>query len=209
MVLRVDDTNAQFVLSQLFETMTDVDTGTGPAPLTNVLYTAKSASADATVRKWRLFADSRVFYLFTDSNAAWSGGLSFGDIIEYKPGDAYACFVCGGQSNNWGNYLTFLDGNQDNFWFPRSYSGTGGPLLGCRWSHKRNTVVGYAGMSAVPNPVDNKLHAWPIDVWENNAWARGLMPGIFSPLHNGYLGDGRIMANEEHQRENLFPPELL
>lgn len=86
-----------------FETMTDVNTGTGhfpsttqivgPNPPAGTLYWIKSGSNDATSRPYILAASEKLFHLYVNgnSNAAGSNGifLSFGDIKTYKSGDAF------------------------------------------------------------------------------------------------------------------------
>lgn len=104
--LRIDDgatvagSNARFAYWHLYETMTDVDTGTGVTPTsaqrTNGGILLKSKSLDAVARAWVCIATETFFYLFVDvGNTAtgWTGVASFpaffGDLVTRKPGDNY------------------------------------------------------------------------------------------------------------------------
>lgn len=70
-----------------YESMSDVDTGTGPFPTVaqaaNALSVMKSSTSDSTVRAWWLAGDGGIFYLglfWHASNSAYAEGFSFGDI---------------------------------------------------------------------------------------------------------------------------------
>lgn len=99
--LRIDDTAAQDVRVRAFETMSDVDTGTGPFPTDAQMsgggYWRKSQVANATANKWQLFADSRFFmpYILTGfaQNATYLLGWphGFGDPIALAPGGDGFC----------------------------------------------------------------------------------------------------------------------
>lgn len=102
--LRIDDTGTTSARVVMYETMTDVDTGTNPAPTPAALagggYWAKSSVANSTANRWSFFADSRFFMFavapfFGQTPAAYSTYLrGFGDMIPYKVGgDAYFCSI--------------------------------------------------------------------------------------------------------------------
>jgi hypothetical protein len=73
--------------------MTDVDTGTNPFPTVaqkaNGLFVRKSATADTTVRSWKVFVDERTFYMFiqTGDIAGTYFGWAFGEIYSFKTND--------------------------------------------------------------------------------------------------------------------------
>ena len=65
--LRVDDTGTTVARVRGYETMSDVNTGTGPFPTTadfagSGLWWSKSNTASAGTRPWRIAADDRGFY---------------------------------------------------------------------------------------------------------------------------------------------------
>jgi len=87
-----------------FETMSDVDTGTGEFP-TNAqqatrLKFRKSNTAAQTVRPWIAFADNKTFYLFCwsnfgDASTDYYTAMGFGDFFTFKSGDIYNCMAIG------------------------------------------------------------------------------------------------------------------
>jgi len=96
--LRVDDTGpgahgGREARVRGFESMTDVDTGTNPFPTVaqkaNGLFVRKSATADTTVRPWRIYVDERTFYMFiqTGDIAGTYFGWTFGEIFSFKASD--------------------------------------------------------------------------------------------------------------------------
>jgi len=84
-----------------YETMSDVDNGTGLFPTAVQLATGitvrKSLTADATTRAWILIADDRTFYLFVLTadigNTYYAFG--FGDIFSLLTGDGYKTVIIG------------------------------------------------------------------------------------------------------------------
>lgn len=93
--LRVDDSNATVTSFQMFEDMTDIDTGTGG---TLEYMIVKSSAASGTARPWKLFADERTFYgcvlgdntsvpLSTWTYLGWTSTFGGGDYRAFRPGD--------------------------------------------------------------------------------------------------------------------------
>jgi len=65
--IRVDDTGATFARVQMYESMTDVDTGTGVTPsAAGGWYWHKWNTAAATATYWLLIGDSRGFYFLSN-----------------------------------------------------------------------------------------------------------------------------------------------
>lgn len=107
MYLRVDDalsgTNQRSAYLRGYETMSDLDNGTGPFPTTVQLANGdacyKSATQDSTVRSWTLVGDGKLLYLFTRPYSAGAttvaNTVAFGDFESYKPGDAYNTLLIG------------------------------------------------------------------------------------------------------------------
>ena len=186
-LLRVDDTPAQYSTLIMYETMSDVDTGTGPAPASGAYYFGKSSAVSSTARQWRLFADAQSIYLFVKNDGTnWYGALEFGDLIVYKSGDAYASILHASTS---ATYVFAYHVMSSWGLLSRSYSQLGSPVSVTAYSHSRFTQLGI-NTQAYPAPADNSFHAWPIELWEGTSLARGLAPGIWNPIHTGPSAGG-------------------
>lgn len=106
-VLRVDDTGTTSAKVVGYESMADINSGTNPYPSAAQLATGafwdKSDTANATARKWMVFADSRFFY-FCPGTYNPSPNLyaqfTFGEAQSFKPADAYAGIILGGTTSN-------------------------------------------------------------------------------------------------------------
>jgi hypothetical protein len=150
MCLRVDDTGTTSARITAFETMTDINTGTGQFPTSaqqaGGLFWDKSNTANATVNTWQIAADSR-FLMF--ARGYRSGNLptetpatyqisAFGDIVPTKAGDAFACIISGATSSQAGGSLGATDGvsmastapNQAalGLFMPRSFTALGSSI---------------------------------------------------------------------------------
>ncbi len=180
--LRVDDTATNFPPVAMYEDMTDANTGT----LSYSAYTMKSDTADAVARAWTIIADTRCFYLIvtTGDSTYYESGLFFGEFVSYKSGDAYHCALIAGSTSEVSNIA--LGRLLDNTYhaIARSYTQVGSAVNFENYSHAKNvSFIGYYG-STYPNAVDNSFHAWPVEIWESDAVARGLMPGLWNPNHD-------------------------
>lgn len=191
-----------------YESMSDVDTGTGPFPtdaqVSGGLYWGKASSASSTVRAWRLFGDSQGLYLFVnhDGNGAWLGN-GWVDIPSEKAGDAYRTLLIGGVVTTITNAGTLHAVNTAalGHYFARSYVQTGTAIAALKLSH--HVAVGGLGFSGIsyPAPMGNQFYCAPVDVWEGSAVTsltalRGPLPGIYSPLHPSVqLTDGAFQSD--------------
>lgn len=199
MLLRVDDSPAQFPTLVMYETMSDVDTGTGPGPTSGSYYTSKSAAASTTTRPWRLYADARTVYVYIDGGTSgnYQAGFAFGDILSYKAADAYHCMlIASPTASNNSAYQAYLGYNTGSL-IARSHTQTGGAISHTRYSHFLPTYaagLGKAG-NAYPAAVDNGFHAWPVELWESATVIRGLMPGLWCPVHAQNPNDAVTIDN--------------
>lgn len=206
MLLRVDDSNAQFVRVRGFETMQDANIGTGLFPLDSQQggggYWPKSSAASNNPVGWAFAADSRFFYISTlpgTANAAnrQIGNIrAFGDPVVTRPsGDAYACLLnystSGTSYTQFDNCLSSTSAGISAC--ARAYSGLGSCVL-----HKLNVWGGGASAAqtsgitgihgAFPNPIDGGLYLARrfIGTADNN-FPRAEIPGSYQMLQSaGY-----------------------
>ena len=110
--VRVDDSAAQTALIRAYATMSDVDTGTSPCPLTTGTYASggllpKSNTVDSTQRAWALFADELTWYLWwhRGGNRMWqfAGGGDFDSFIPSDPNRYFLIFIKSGWNSNGGS----------------------------------------------------------------------------------------------------------
>lgn len=111
-VLRIADTATTYARVISYESMADINAGSGPMPteaqLSGGAYIVKSTTADATARPWVLVGDGRLFYLYTypGSTSGRQNLFWWGEAISFRAGDAFAT-VMGGYSsaaNSTANY---------------------------------------------------------------------------------------------------------
>lgn len=136
--LKVSDTDTTYANVRMYETMTDVDTGTGEAPTVAQSasggYWAKSAAANATPIRWDLFSDARAFYYcpapFTANGEQYigQGCWFYGDPIAFKSNDAFSTAIFFGTQDNsrythLGSVFYTTDANGPRV--ARGYSGLG------------------------------------------------------------------------------------
>ncbi len=194
---RIDDSTTTYARIRGYEAMTDVDTGTGLFPTDAQLngggYVYKSNSASSATRAWTLFSDGRIIYFFCDApnNAAWPGGFVFGDIDSYVASDAFCCALI---ATNTPAGLCFLYtmSNTGISYLARNTTQLGGSVLAARYSHGRTANSIGSGGQAYPAVADNSIHLWPVECWEATL-ARGMMPGLWNPIHNGDTPHGLIV----------------
>ncbi len=208
--LRVADDgtgSATYARIRGYESMSDVDTGTGPFPtdaqFSGGLYWGKSSTANSTARAWRLFGDSQGFYLCVNQDGAGTwGSAAWGDIPSEKAGDAYRTLLIGGTSTNVSNQGNLhLINNTTGHYFARSYVQTGTSIAVFKLSH--HIAVNSMGLYGVayPAPMGGQFYCAPVDVWEGTGYAsttalRGPLPGVYAPLHpSAQLTDGSFQTD--------------
>lgn len=216
--LRVDDAGsgsggAREALCRGYETMSDVDTGTGPFPTSAQLSTGtiwrKSANADTTARVWQLIGDDRFFYLLID---AYSPSYEdyylffFGDIVSFKEADAYQCVIGGKITANsqalnttarvYGIPLSVISSPET--FIARNYTQAGGSAaaaFGATYYYTSYYASGQSGVSG-PNPPDNGYHIHPVLLQEVNA-IRGKMPGLWGLIYVRPFSHWGVLENVE------------
>jgi hypothetical protein len=202
--LRVNDTALNDARVVGYETMSDVNTGTGPFPtgtqLSGGLYIRKSPQTTYDPRTWALYCDSRAFYFVCRPadplyNYGWSSGLYFGDIVSYKSDDAFHCAILANPGSTGEFVLNRIPGNvagNVGAYIARGKAQTGASLTFIRYAHRRHLFVGDTG--SYPSP-DGKLHVWPVEGWDNDTALRGRLPGFFSPDSGTSVADGTIITD--------------
>lgn len=196
--LRVTDDGtgaANYARARGYETMSDIDTGTGPFPtdaqVSGGLYAIKSANVGSTARPWRCISDGKIFYLFfnQDSASDWNAatGLFFGDYKTYKTGDIYNTLLCSSNSTAASGFaFGRVDASQTGKYKARTYAGTGGSLAFYVWTLTYtlfNAAFLSVGYITYPDPVSGSLLMTPILFCENNALLVGHFPGLWNSLH--------------------------
>jgi len=206
-----DGTNGARVASvRGYESMSDVDTGTGDYPTVaqqaDGLFFAKSSTADAATRPWAVVADSkRVIilgaYISGDTNEQYKH-VFFGDLISTAPGDSY-CSSIFGATTSANAVSTVSPGNTaiegvlcggsaaQNFYTARDHTGVGGSTVTALFFVK-SSGSGASLYTAGPD-VNGNVWAEEIIVFDgsvNTAQGRGTVPGIL--FLTNYLDSGSI-----------------
>lgn len=184
-LLRVDDTPTQYPVLRMYESMTDVDTGLNSSGIDQ--YTYKSSVISTLARPWRLIADDRLFWLFTDpvANGNWSL-TGFGDFIAYRQIDVNACLLRAvplANANIAGLYAYQLVGTTGLCRLTRALNQVATPIEASLYSHARSSANFGNAAQVLPAVADSGLHAWPVEIWDTTTDARGLLPGLLNPIH--------------------------
>lgn len=215
--LRVDNsTSNQYPRLRGFATMSDVDTGEGQFPseaqITGGAYGHTSSTTDSTARPWLLAADAKRFILYIGYNNTTTEGIAgstaykpiffFGDILSYRPDDAYhTLLIANGSASASATYFASWSGDgaaRIGHYMARSNSQIDvsvqyGKITDARGSTSTTAIatIGSAG-AAYPDPVTGGMLLAPIYIIEpTGKLTRGRLPGVWAPLHNlpGNPGD--------------------
>lgn len=202
MLLRIDDTGTTTARVIGYETMADVDNGSGQFPTgaqaSGGAYWYKASVADSSSRVWSLFASPITFYISRhhSPNTAGPAFDGFGDYVSEKSGDGYPAFLCASTSTSYTgsssqSALCQQDGTNtvSNIWLARSYTQIGGAVTGALLSPRAASAT-FSGDSVsgldYPSPVSNGLLLSSPCLKEsttNQGPVRALqMPGLFHTL---------------------------
>lgn len=215
--LRVDDTSALVSRIVAYEAMDDISTGTAPMPtpaqFSGGLYAQRSYTDDTTyARDWIFVADDKTFYLWVDWNSTYpyndSPVIGFGDFPSRKSGDTFNTFILAnteGSSYHF-NFATLTTTIPviavAGMYIARSHSQTGSSVAANKISDSSKTnmatSMGTNGL-IYPHQPDQSLLVSPVWIIEvapvvTNNSIRGLLPGIWNPLHNRPLAHGDTFA---------------
>ena len=213
MILRVDDTGTTSARVTGYESMTDVDTGTGlfpsiPQIAAPGLWWSKSSGADTSARKWDMYADHMGFYYFPQNSlSALKQGNYFGDILSNKSNDPYACVLraftgdASGSVNARTDELVYHDGGivMGGLYMARASHSLGGSdrVFSCLTVISGvpiNNFIGAIGFP-FPSPVDNGLHLYRLQIHNPTHGVRGYFPGIqgSNQLVNAAFNDNDVV----------------
>lgn len=200
-VIRVDDSNANAARVNGFLSLTtDINSGQGPFPtqaqFNGGVYWPKSNQADSSARSWTLIADERSFLLHVcphGGNQAHGVLLGFGDIVSVKSGDAYACYLSGGDAGVQVATQAILGclgygsgtAAANLAYLARTSLGVGGSIVAKKVA-AHNTGAAYSGAAGYngnglryPNGADNSLRISPVELLTTADGIRGNFPGVY------------------------------
>lgn len=179
--LRVDDSNAQYAILRMYETMSDVDTGTACSPN---MYYYKSMTADSTARAYRFIGDHCAFYIIATSHTSNANyaSLFFGDLAgPFSPTDAYHCALIGATSIPTGNTVHNLSTKAINGkYIARPCTQASGYVQFALRSIAGTSYLSEIGTDAIPGLAGNLYVAAPVLCVDNSPvdTPRGWMPGL-------------------------------
>lgn len=217
--LRIDDTGTTTARVRGYETMTDVDTGTGPFPTDAQMpgggYLWKSTAANATANPYRIFCDLLFVLPLISAGAGATPtqkaapARGFGDPIALAPGgDAWATLLSvGGSSNSAPGVSSLVNSSVGSASSgmtvtPRALTGLGGAVANlCRayvGGESSAASGSAAAMGTMPSPVDGQIKTSKMFALDTASGApRSEPPGVhFIPQsgHATVLADGDILA---------------
>lgn len=226
MYLRVDDSATIRARAVGYETMSDVDTGTGPFPtaaqMSGGLYWPKSDTSNSTARAWVIIGTERSMFVVVnnDSDSGWvnANGYYFMDTKEYRVGgDPYSFLISGAVAATNTSYFTdsSMASTVTGYYSPRAASqasgavttgifcpGTGAGQIGRDGvSMATGVAVALSGLRMCPLLLNNGGGGRP---------TRALMPGLwgaeeaFTYLPGGGYAHGTTFSGAGILQEKTF-----
>lgn len=204
--LWLDASNGQFARVRGFESVSAIDTGTGPFPMDTQQsgggYWPTSFSATANVIPWEIYASDTGFHIAMAASiglypaAASRTSWWFGDMRPLNSTDAWRCSLIAGSTANdvYGTNYRAVNDPSAAVYIARSFTGLAGAVRGGRYSpllaHASSSVSADGNFSGAqahggtyPNRADNSLLLSPVNITEGEPNAavcvRGRLPGIF------------------------------
>lgn len=215
---RVDDSNALYARVQMYESMTDVDTGVAVAPTSPAggFYWHKRSAAASTGVYWVLSGDSRSLRIGVAPNAAATTSSAngyglvtneMGDMRSYRSGDAWCATLTGSVTATYSDTVgDIFSGNAvTGMCVQRMSTGIGGAYLTGRTVNGTSSAASGAdsALGAFPSRADNGLRISPI-MLADGAMAtfgpRGELRGAFHISQNAVLAamgaDARLLDGQ-------------
>lgn len=190
-----DEGDGRIARVTMYESMTDVDTGTGASTVFGDHYFVRAPSAGSTPYRYLCAGDARLFYLAVSwypYDGEYFPNLHVaGDIISFKAGDAFNAVLCAAGhpapvpswSSN-GEWV-LMNGNARNTCIARDSSQIGGAVGLARWGSRRLDVSGFNGFP-YPNAADGGLLLHHV-LLDDGGSVRGIAPGCYQILQGGTL----------------------
>ena len=226
MFLRIDDSAGAAARVVGYESMTDIDTGTGAFPSAAQVagggYWHKAQAAVAVAVRWKFVGDAKFFaHAICPYTGSSSGDYSsapcrgFGDPLVMSPnGDAWSCVLSVSSSASVNSLAVGsfdangLSGSNGGVYSPRAFSGLGSSLMFD--ARPLTGSSGYSGvdstLGACPSTIDGQVKTSIVYVKESgNALAppRSVVPGIHYIPQSGLisvLSDGDVLLGSGNLR---------
>lgn len=222
--MRVDDTTTTYASIRGYETMTDINTGTGLFPtvaqMASGVFASKSYTADAVARPWVVIGDGYEFFLMAAHNHtayAASRILHFGDPKSEMSADPYGCLLIGDfqstssaapESNtylsciNTGNTLLTPYGYaHPGHYFARAYTQTGSSAAAGKFGPP-TALQGSSGASSAIGAWGGMPYPSPVNnglyiapiLVGDTLGFRAQLKGMWAPCHARPLGGGTFLS---------------
>jgi len=136
MYYQADDSNvsgSQILRLRGFESMTSATVGVDPFPTVAQLGPGVGLVKGAGT-PWAVIGDDRTVYIYTGSlpqGANYHGVVALGDILSYKPADAFGALLSATNTSNGGQDLAFFDGTALHYLARAANAIQKSPFVGC------------------------------------------------------------------------------
>ena len=209
--LALDDTAATRARVRAFESVAAAGVAVtaaslGPMPSDTQAagggYLYKSADT-STARSWLFVGSDTSFHLMWNTNATTYNAMFFGDFISLKAGDAYnvALFCDIGSAGTGLLYPACVASvsavDQTGHYAARNHVGIGGSA-GVNLAVNAVLAAGGTGLGkggvAYPSPLEGAMLLSPVYLLEPSVGLRGIVPGLWSPLHQRPLANDTVFA---------------
>lgn len=213
-----------------YESMSDVDTGTNAYPTsaqsTNGYFWRKSSTTDTTARGWMVVTDGKIVYYFCDYSGTAAAGLSsnavqysgaFGDIISYKPGDAYGVLITGCTTANststpplglMNAYTTISAPSSfaSSMVLARDYTAVAGAkYVGIYATGLNASCIGSSANLSYPHLIDSGYYLCPAMITQATpSLIRGRLPGIWEGMHGKIFNNLDTITNIQGMMGRTF-----
>lgn len=197
--LRVDDSFPNNTRVRGYESMSDVDAGTGAFPNVEQQpagpYWPRANDSSLTARSWSVFADGRGVIVALAANLSTPTAhncVTFGELIPTKANDPFCCILNAHLSDETQTtqigagalFRSIADVYEHSVSIVRSVTGVGSaiacakyfPVINCR---AQNYISGVTGGITYPNSADGGMYLSRVHVTQQGMVFRGVVPGIY------------------------------
>ncbi len=186
-LLRIDGTTANLAVVSMYQSMTDINTGTNASSSLGVFVSTDTSS----VRKWRIYADSYAFYLFIQPNGTnWYNSTFFGDLVSNVINDSYHCALISKSAvsqSSGESFLAVVNNTNTGAVLAKDYKqSTTNVAFGRTVGYRSVSASAYLGMGpyAFPDAASRMGLVEKLQCWESGAF-RGYLPGMYNLAHSG------------------------